>query len=526
MTDQGSTLPIENLDRFLKGVEPSPKDSEKQVFSALIRKHKYGGRGREWHPNFVKYMYAIVKHPNYQDMPWGCDEKGKIRWDAPSHRPPGGKWSNLHDERLDWWKKKAVEEGIALEGKWISKTAKKIHPFGRKPCQTCGREMSLLYEYPTRRTIGEINQIPDLVTGFDYYDFQSITTITPEIVSQVGEKVLPELSKILHVPRTLSEDYTSFMVYVEHSLRRQELRGILSPGAMSDAPDRLDGFHTYNLCCRSTQDTGRTPENLMTYGIDRRTFEYWCDGDWAAADFLMRQRVEGKCAKCGRVGELTADHVGPLSLGFCHRPKFRALCRSCNSARNNRMSWEDVEILKKDESEGENVVSWYARPIWDMLKTAVRNDTDALSLSKMMRANQHHYLMLLAELARCGYCEFLDGFLHPEYALNRYELVGFKGQDFSYAKLVVTPRQETYVKSLTQRVKRIAFEALAAYETKGNRNAILFRDKELTLLEKSVIASLQKTSGNHEKPERLLSDYMDLVAKKLLEKGVPRGYWK
>ena len=520
-------MAIENLEKFLSGKAPSKEESEEQRLRALIREHKYGGRGREWHPNFVKYMYAIVSHPNYQGMPWSIDDKGKIRWDAPSHRPPGGKWSNLHDERLEWWKKKAVEVGIPLEGKWISKTAKEIHPFKRKPCQTCGREMSLLYEYPTKRTIEKINQIPNLVSSFDYFDFQSVIDVIPEIVNQVGGDTLGRLCEILSVPLTQIKDFDGLMSYVKRSLTQHEAKGVLSPGAMSNAPDRLDGFHTYNLCCRSKEDTGRSSENLMKYGIDRRTFEFWCDGDWAAADFLMRQKVVGNCAKCNRESELTADHVGPLSLGFCHRPQFRALCRTCNSARNNRMNYEDVKILKNDEKNGDVVVSWYARQIWDRLKDTVRNDEDALRLSKMMRANQHHYLMLLSKLADCGYTHFLEGLQNPQYALNRYELVGFSGKDFTYKKLVtVSRRQETYVRSMVQRVRRIAFDALAEYAKKGNRNAILFSDKDLFTLENSILSTLKKASVKYEEPRELLGDYMNLVADKLIEKGVPRGYWK
>ena len=514
------------MDRFLDGQKPSKEELEKQQFLALMKQHRYGGRGREWHPNFVKYMYNTVSHPNYRGMPWAIDDKGKIRWDAPSHRPPGGKWSNLHDERLEWWKKKAKEIRIPLEGKWISKTAKEIHPFKRKPCQTCGREMSLLYEYPTKRTIEKLNQIPNLITPFDYFDFQSIVSIIPEVVNQVGKDALPRLCQILSVPTTLSKDYDSFIDYVRNALVEHEAKSILSPGAMSNAPDRLDGFHTYNLCCRSKQDTGRLPENLIKYGIDRRAFEYWCDGDWSAANFLMRQRVVGKCAKCERDLELTADHVGPLSLGFCHRPKFRAMCRPCNSARNNRMNYEDVKILREDERGGEIVVSWYAQHIWDKLKNAVRNDDDALHLSKIMRANQHHYLVLLSKLVDLGYSEFLEGLLNPEYALNRYELVEFSGKDFSYKELRVHRRQETYVKSMIKRVKRIALDALADYAKKENRNAILFESKDLSELENCIVAALKESSRNYEKPKKLLGDYMDLVAEKLVEKGVPRGYWK
>jgi len=82
-------LSFESLDKFLEGDKLDKKDLEKQRFLSLTRRYKYGGRGRDWHPEFVKYMYEIVKHPNYKGIPWGIDKKGKIRWNAPSHRPPG-----------------------------------------------------------------------------------------------------------------------------------------------------------------------------------------------------------------------------------------------------------------------------------------------------------------------------------------------------------------------------------------------------------------------------------------------------
>lgn len=123
---------------------------------------KYGRRGKEFHPEFVKYMESIVHHPNYKGMPWAFDLEGKIRWNAPSYRAPGGKWSNLHDERETWWRQKAKEIGIGPTGEWISSAAKMIHPFQSKPCQVCGEWRSLRYEYPTKRTVGMINQIQGL----------------------------------------------------------------------------------------------------------------------------------------------------------------------------------------------------------------------------------------------------------------------------------------------------------------------------------------------------------------------------
>ena len=122
-------------------------------------KHSYGGRGRKWNRKFIEYEDKIVNHPNYQGIPGRIVEDGKIRWNAPSHRPPGNRWSNLHDERLEWWKKKAEEIGVPIEGQWISKVAKAIPPWKKKPCQTCGRVFSLRYEYPTKRILKKINNI-------------------------------------------------------------------------------------------------------------------------------------------------------------------------------------------------------------------------------------------------------------------------------------------------------------------------------------------------------------------------------
>ena len=86
-------------------------------FSRMLKKVIYGGRGREVHPLFIEYIKKIVVHANYKGMPWAVDSEGKIRWNAPSHRPPGGQWSDLHDERHEWWKTKAAE---ALEAGPVS----------------------------------------------------------------------------------------------------------------------------------------------------------------------------------------------------------------------------------------------------------------------------------------------------------------------------------------------------------------------------------------------------------------------
>ena len=53
--------------------------------------------------------------------------------------------------RMEWWKNKAISLGLPTTGKWISDVVKHIHPFGEKPCQICGKVLSIRYEYPTKK---------------------------------------------------------------------------------------------------------------------------------------------------------------------------------------------------------------------------------------------------------------------------------------------------------------------------------------------------------------------------------------
>lgn len=484
----------------------------------------YGGRGRAVNEKFVDYMQRIVTHPSYKGMPAAIDDEGKIRWNAPSHRPPGGKWSNLHDERLAWWRTKAGEIGVPLEGDWISKVAKTIHPFKKKPCQTCGRVMSLLYEYPTQNLVRSINAIPGLERKFEYSQFRNIYAVVQGVGRQCGQSGLAQLRRLLSIPESVAANAQAMDQYLQKHTIPSEPKGLLSPGAMSNAPDRLDGFHTYNICCRGGQDTGRTRENLRTYGSDRRAFEYWCEGNWAAADEVMNQTVVAECVRCGKIRSLTADHVGPISLGFCHRPEFRALCRSCNSARNNRMDYRDVRALIEDEKNGQRVLSWHAKYIWDLFKDRVHNDSDALKLSNMMRVNQHYFLMMLVKIKQAGYVGFLKTLLHPEYAAYKYSIVGFNKRNFSYTRLVQVPRAETYAKSKASRTTRIALVALDSYYSKENRRVPLTKDPELDASQAELMEALK--SGNYARARHLFESYMKTVGQNLVSKGIPRGYWK
>lgn len=450
---------------------------------------KYGDDRRPWSEAFVEYMHKIVMHPNYEGMPSAIDDDGRIRWNAPSNRPPG-KWQDLRDRRLVWWKNKAAEVGIQLQGNWISKTAKTIQPFQEKPCQTCGRVMSLNYVYPTKNTVKKINSILHENEQFNSEDYLTIYEIVPILIERAENRGYEVLKKIFPELEKTDETVESFVKTLSEKIVPLEPKGRLSPGSMSNAPDRLDGFHTYNLCCRHKQDTGRFSSNLKTYSDDRRAFEYWCEGDWAAANLLMTSASAGICPECGKEAMITADHIGPISLGFSHRPKFKAMCGSCNSSKGNRLSLQDVNELVTDESRGDKVVSWYIKSLWDACKHKIKTNDDAVKLGRLLRISQHYYLSLLSEIYNLGYPDILLYYLNPEYGEYKIEFSALNKTRFSYKEVIRTKRADTYYQSKACRMIRISFDALDDYMSKEKRNIHLIPEDILAPLHDSVIKSL------------------------------------
>lgn len=427
----------------------------------------YGDSRRAWHPDFQRYMQRIVAEPGYVGMPCTTDDAGKIDWSIPSNRPKGSKNWNGNALRRDWWRKTAKAHGIAQTGNWISEAARRIHPTKEKPCQICGRVMKLDYVYPRATTIARLNSTLPSDLRIDPQALMSIDEVI-EVLFAAGPD---EASAALHatLPEIGSAATADAVREAVHACYVDKRSRLFSPGAMSNAPDRLDGFHSYNLCCRQKQDTGREASNLANYSVDRRAYEQWCEGRWAEADYVMSKVGSGECTECHAIGPLTADHVGPLSLGFAHRPRFRVLCRTCNSGRNNRMTRPDVGLLVAAEEAGESVISWQAKALWDALKGRVTNDDEALRLSRLLRINQHHYLSKLAEVAQEGAPDALLQFLSLEEADNRYD-GKVDGSTLEYAELRVAERQVGYSTSRAGRIARIALDALAYYRSEPKRN--------------------------------------------------------
>ncbi len=282
----------------------------------------------------------------------------------------------------------------------------------------------------------------------------------------------------------------------------------LSPGAMSNAPDRFDGYHSYNLCCRSKEDTGRHHDNLQKYGEDRRAYEFWVDGDWKAASWLMQ---------VFRKNKVSPDHIGPISLGFCHRPKFNPMTSSDNSAKNNRMSLQDVKYLIEDEDKGEIVVSWHSKYIWDKLKNKIESQEDALTLSKLMRKNMHYILKILYIIHKSGYDNFLiKNFLHPEYANYHISFENFNYSNGLFTKMIKIKGDKKQYSNNAKRYITKSLVYLEKYNSKNNRRVINLND-EKSSRNIDKILFLLKNKKEHRAKSILIETLEELANKAEIE---------
>lgn len=407
---------------------------------------------RNWHPGFLTYMDAIVKHKNFTGMPHPYKPDDSIRWIVT------GK-SSIGKEREEWWDKKRASLIIPKTPGWKATVARTIHPTGQKPCQICGKVMNVGYEYPNKTC-----------------PFKKPHT------EPCGKEQCP------------------------HFIANNMSCSHLGPGAMSDCPDRLDGFHTYNRCCRSKEDTGRHATNLARYGEDRRAYGFWADGDWKAASWLMQEfKKHGK----------SPDHVGPLSLGFCHRPKFEPLTRSQNTAKGNRLTYQNVISLVEDEKNGEQVISAHSKALWDSLKMTIQNDSDAKRASLLLRKNLHAILAIFSIISDDGHKKFLiKYFLHPNYALYQHKFIDFNPETGNYNEIITTKANRTEHYRNAERYIRKSFEALDEYRDKTNRN-VLFKINNSLKIEIDILLKLLRT-GQNDTSKKQIDKIFRIIASKII----------
>jgi Alw26I/Eco31I/Esp3I family type II restriction endonuclease len=433
-------------------------------------------------------MESIVKHDHFEGLPVKYKNDGSIRWVETGN-------SDIGKRRTEWWNQKREELGLPKGHEWISKVARANHPTGMKPCQTCGRILKIHYVYPNKVTTKQINKTFDLSSPFEYEDLLEISEVIDTLLALFDyDLVFKLLAKIFKIPTNINKSRKSYLTYI-----LEEKKTKLSPGAMSNCPDRFDGFHTYNLCCRAKEDTGRFPDNLSRYGEDRRAYELWSDGDWKASGSLMqiiKAIGDQECPICGNIRPMSADHIGPISLGFSvgDPPILRPMCGPCNSSRNNRMILSDISYILGMESTGIEVASWHTKYVWDILKELPSNDNEAKLVSKLMRRNIHYVLSMLGFIAEAGFEDYLTKtFLKPKYAFyESFDFEGFDSVTGKYDDVIKTRGTKKQYQNNAKRYVRIAFESLEEYLSKENRKIPSYRFADVNSIADNIIKYLNE----------------------------------
>lgn len=461
----------------------------------------------DYHPNYDKYVEMIVAHPNYKGLYYDRDKEGKVNWVVFGKSSKGQK-------RQAWWDETCRKLGVHIQKGCYAKVARMIHPTGIHVCQCCGEGRSIFYEYPTLKTLKKLNNEFELDLAQTDYTIREFIQKFCKTVAQLNK-----ISRMFNLPMVRTAEELTSLVKSELIDKKSRL---FSPGVMCNPPDRFNGFHSYALCCRKIKDTGRHDENMKTYTQDRRAYEDWSDGDYNLANRIMgefHKQPPMACPNCGNIEKMTADHIGPVSLGFCHSLYFTPLCKSCNSAKNNRFTKSDVDELIALEKNGAQVVSWHSQDIWNVVKTQIENDIDAKKASSIMAKCHQNILKILALIHKRTGKEFLMRYLHPEFSMKDYRFENFDLKHLERMNIIANPLDSKNKRNNQERYVRIAFESLDDFLAKVNRkNYFLIEEKSKEL--DSIVSDIR--NRNFDLADKKLKKLIKNVSMRIyqLENGI------
>jgi hypothetical protein len=344
------------------------------------------------------YEEFIQSHENYNFIPSTL----KSKWVSVSKKGENPRSIHWETERT-----KQIQLGNLSENATFTNLARLIHPNKTHVCKMCASSCSIYYVYPTKNTMKWLKkQFPQ----DEYSPTESIFEIYDKITCQTKEAVFTkEFGKPISELKTdcFSDKYDGKK---------------LSPGVFGNPPDRLDGFHCYNsICgCRPKEDKGRSDENMKSYSRDRRCYEMYSDGNVLLTNKLMGKlnTIESICVSCNKKLMMTGDHIGPISLGFVHDPiNLQALCSSCNSSKNNRFTEADYNRLLTLETNGSQIVSWWAQACWNKCKTENKCNADVTVLRRELDRNAKKFMMII-EYIKSNHPIVLQQYIENDYTFD------------------------------------------------------------------------------------------------------------
>lgn len=415
-----------------------------------------------WHENFIEYMDFIVHDPNYDGLTYTINAEGRPSWFSTKNSKRG-------QQHIQWCLNKANELNFEYNHSDTSglyaRVMRYIHPTKNKVCQICGETMSVEYRYPTQYTLSALSKAFEIdFTQTDHIEEIWDTLIanehTPEDIILFFLKRSDALKE--HIGKITNRD-ALIKLLAEQSITKKSI--VLSPGAMSDFPDRYDGFHTYNLCCRAYFDKGRFKENMRSYIQDRRAYEYWSDGNIHAANrFMGSQYFFGT----------TADHVGPISLGFVHDPRYlQPMEGGDNSSKRNHLRLEDIEsIISIYAKTNIYPMSWFSAHIWEHIKDNYTNHPNLIdtvyrnALLENMVCFMYVLNYIIQQCGETGKDILTKCFLEKHFVEFSYDY--HFDSDGTILKTLPRHLTERASKEL-RRYTEIAFEAVKNFNNKDNR---------------------------------------------------------
>ena len=415
-----------------------------------------------------RYEAFIMAHPHYDFLP----KEQKQNWVCVSD-----KGKNPRKPFWDIKQKELIDSGQIPKESKPADVARFIHPTKKHTCGKCEMECSIYYEYPNANTWKWLK------TAFDYAKNDATKYLT-----------IFEIYQALTV--TTEKDFEEYfgmsMADLEAQCKSDNYSGSkLSPGVMSNAPDRLDGFHCYNsLCgCRPRHDKGRSPENMKSYTRDRRAYELLSDGNCLLANCLMGKlnTVTAVCFICGKSNPMTADHIGPISLGFIHDPvNFQACCKQCNSSKNNRITAKDVATLKSLEEKGTCIMSWWAKDAWEMNK-----NNDITTLKKSLDINTKRFLSAI-QWMKINKPDVLESFINETYMDHDKSYTISDVEVASSGEIKFTHSESVTGKKTKEKQKKRTKEILLELDIKNNRKInVVLSEKEISHLSDLSLANFK-----------------------------------
>ena len=178
------------------------------------------------------------------------------------------------------------------------------------------------------------------------------------------------------------------------------------------------------------------------------------------------------------------------------------------------MYLKDVQTLIGDENDGEIVISWHSRPIWDALKTLVSNEMSATRASVLMRRNLHHVLIILSKILESGNVSYLQSKLHPEFAFFDYDFSYFDARTgiFTCTRKSVNSKN---TQNNAKRYLRVSFESIEDYTQASNRNTKMWENPEIDIKVASIIEALNRNDFPF--ADQLIMQSLAILAKDALD---------